>query len=318
MTFFFRLMPAKRLAFVSPVAPVLAAPEQKLVVTLSPEKPKRSADGLTVGQARGFVSPVGSPTKKLCAGTEFLVEVLLPKISKQVHKFYQSEESQELFHSLVLYQGNLVMLISPSEIQVPGKYELTNLKYITNHHTPVLIPKDKARNVQVNRRDEVPSGIVVTLPDQICSFDEFGDAPDKKKLDLLCGKLSHSIKGEGKRPWKLSLVVGEGQIITITYFCASEDLGVQQNTFVVITNSVKDIFNNVHTAKMSQDSSIVQEKTVFPPSFLAAIQNDPDQYLTSIPCESVAVLKQHQESVLSRDDVLVLLKTVTLKLPFHF
>ena len=310
-------MPGKRVAFVSPVIPV-PPPEEKPVAPLSPEKPKRSSDGLTVGQARGFVSPVGSPSKKLCAGTEFLVEVLVPNISKQVHKFYQSEESEELFHSLVLHQGKLVMLISPSEIIVRGKYDLTNLKYISTHLTPVLITKDKTKNVQVTRRDEAPSGTVVTLPEQICSFEEFGDTPDKQKLGLLCGKLSHAIKGEGKRPWKLSLVVGEGKVISITYFCASEDLGVDQNTFVVITNPTKDIFNNVHTAKMSPDSSIVQEKTVFPPSFLAAIQNEPEQFLTSIPCESVAVLKHHQESLQSRDDVLVFLKTVTLKLPFHF
>ena len=302
---FFVQMPAKKIAFVSPV--VVPVPEEKVeaVVPVSPEKPKRSADGLTRGQVRGFASPE-SPSKRACTGTEFTVEVLFPNLCKQVLKAYQSEETEEFFHSLVLYRGNLVMLISPSEIHVPGMCLLTNLKYITTHQLPVLTPKEKGKNVQVNKVEVDGSETVIALPNTICSFDDFMDAADKKHLGFLCGKLSHAIKGEGKRPWKLTLVVGEGQIINITYFCASEDLGVSHNTFVVITNATKDIWQTVVTAKMGPDSSIIQDKTVFPSNFLEAVQLNPDQFLTSIPVESVSVLKYHQESSLSRDDVLVL------------
>ena len=301
-------MPGKKSAttFVSPI--VVAPPAEVLPpVPASPEKAKRSADDLTPGQVRSFVSPVSSPNKKPCLTAESVVEVLATNLSKQVFKLFQSEETQELYHSLVLYQGVLAMLITPIDIQSPGKYSISNLKYSATLHFPVLTQSSKARPVEFKKMDEEVSGTIGVLPNEISSFDDFLAANNRQSLRFLCGRLSHTIKGEGKSPWKLSLVVGEGKIINITFFCASEELGVTQNTFVCITNTTKDIFNAAApSVKMGQDSTIIQMSDVFPSSFVHSIQTAPEQFLSSIPVESVSELQHHQASPVSRDDVVVL------------
>ena len=303
-------MPAKRNAATAFVSPIVTPPPEEVLppVPASPEKAKKSADDLTPGQVRSFVSPVSSPNKKPCLTAESVVEVLATNLSKQVFKLFQSEETQELYHSLVLFQGGLAMLIAPIDIQSPGKYSISNLKYSATQHFPVLTQSSKGKAVEFKKMDEEASGTIGVLPNEISSFDDFLAANNRQSLRFLCGRLSHAIKGEGKRPWKLSLVVGEGKIINITYFCASEDLGVAQNTFVVITNTTKDIFNSLSSLKMNQDSTIIQMNTVFPSSFVHQIQTAPEQFLSSIPVESVSELQIHQASPVSRDDVVVLLK----------
>ena len=298
-------MPGKRNAFISPI---VAAPPAEVLppVPASPEKAKRSADDLTPGQVRSFVSPVSSPNKKPCLTAECVVEVLATNLSKQVFKLFQSEERQELYHTLVLFQGALAMLIAPIDIQAAGKYLITNLKYSANQHFPVLTQSSKGKVVEFKKIEEEVSGTIGVLPNEICSFDDFLAANNRQSLRFLCGRLSHAIKGEGKRPWKLSLVVGEGKIVNITFFCASDELGVPQNTFVVITNTTKDIFNTLSSVKMGQDSTIIQMSAVFPSSFVHQIQTAPEQFLSSIPVESVSELQMHQASPVSRDDVVVL------------